>query len=111
MDDELKRDSFTEALIKTFVLLSCAGAALVIGFCFGGLYAPIFGSHAGHGLGDLIYLFLGAILGCIVGLVGGGYAITSWPKPRYLRLSYRAILAGAAIAALTFIKVMFLGGW
>lgn len=109
---ETKRDPFTEALIKTFVVLSCGGAALVMGFCFGGaIYGPLFGSHGGHGLGDIVYLFIGALLGALAGLVGSGYAITHWPKPRYLRLSYWALLVGAATAGLTWIKVMRFGGW
>jgi hypothetical protein len=110
--NQTKREPFTDALIKTFVVLSCGGAALVIGFCFGGaFYAPLFGSHAGHGLGDMLYLFVGALLGLFVGLGGGGYAITSWPEPRYLRLSYWAIFVGAATAGLTWLKVMLFGGW
>jgi lipopolysaccharide export system permease protein len=52
---------------KVFRWLPLAG--VVFGFCLGGLYGSHFGSHKGHGLGDLQYLFLGAALGGLTGVI------------------------------------------
>ncbi|HNN92806.1 MAG TPA: hypothetical protein PKI03_11090, partial [Pseudomonadota bacterium] len=62
-------------------------------------------------LGDIVYLFIGALLGALAGLVSSGYAITHWPERRYLRLAYWALFAGAATAGLTWLKVLLFGGW
>lgn len=58
-------------LISLAIVVGCAFAGLVVGFGGGWIYGPLFGTHAGHGLGDLIYLFVGALFGVISGAILG----------------------------------------
>ena len=89
-----------------------AAAGLVIGFCLGGLLGPrLFGSQGGHGLGDLAYLFGGAIFGSVVGLAFGiGYAARSTPQQQ-ARVAAWTGLAGVLVAGATAVLVNVFHAW
>lgn len=87
-------------------------AGLVIGFCAGGFFGPpLFGSKGGHGLGDIGYLFEGAFLGAILGMLAGVYGVRSWPPKRQSRAALWAGGAAAIVVGTTWVIVNFFGGW
>ena len=99
-------------LLSIFFVAWLAAAGLVIGFCLGGLLGPrIFGSQGGHGLGDLAYLFGGAILGGVIGLAFGiGYTSRSTLQQQG-RVGAWTGLAGGVIAGVTAVLVNVFHAW
>jgi hypothetical protein len=100
-------------MLVSLVLVAWLGAAgLVIGFCLGGLLGPrLFGSKGGHGLGDLGYLFEGAILGCVAGAILGVRGVRVWTPQQQGRVAAWAGLAGVVIAGGTAVLVNVLHVW
>ena len=89
-----------------------AAAGVVIGFCLVGLLGPrIFGSLGGHGLGDLGYLFGGAAVGAVVGVLVGVRGSIAWTPQQHARVATWAGLAGLVVAGVTTLLVNSFGAW
>lgn len=96
------------ALHALFVVAAFAASGFVIGFCLGGLYGTRFGTHEGHGLGDLGYLFYGAAFGLLTGVVAG---IVALRRGAQLRFALSPIAMAALVATATALFVRVHGGW
>lgn len=97
-------------LLQELILLVCfIASGMTLGFCAGGFYGTHFGSHGGHGLGDLAYLFQGAFLGGLLGLALGVVALRKLPAGdgKRFKAGGVAVGAGAAVALVTYLVVKF----
>lgn len=100
------------ALLSIFFAAWLAAVGLVIGFCLGGLLGPrLFGSMGGHGLGDIGYLFNGALLGILVGTILGGRGALVWTPQQQKRVAAWAGLAGVVTAGVTAFLVNVFHAW
>jgi hypothetical protein len=101
-----------QVLLSLLFAAWLSAAGLVIGFCLGGLLGPrLFGTMGGHGLGDLGYLFNGALLGILVGAIVGGRGALVWTPRQQGRVAAWAGLAGAVTAGGTAVLVKVFHAW
>jgi hypothetical protein len=99
-------------LLSILFVAWLAAAGLVIGFCLGGLLGPrLFGSQGGHGLGDLMYLFYGAIFGAVVGLALGIRGVSGLTPQQQARVAAWTGLAGVVFAGVTAVLVNVFHAW
>lgn len=76
-----------------------AAVGLVAGFCLGGHLGPhLFGSLGGHGLGDLGYLFGGALLGLVAGPLLVAFGLSRWSRLTLARVTVFGTLGTALLA-------------
>lgn len=104
------------ALVRALIAKAMFGTLLpaegiVAGFCLGGLFGTWWGSHAGHGLGDLGYLFKGALAGGVAGLAVGIWGAARWDGAVRLRILVSSLLGTAVVGLGTWLAVSLHGGW
>jgi hypothetical protein len=99
-----------QVLANLGFLLGLAFSGLVVGFCLGGGYGHFWGAHAGHGLGDLGYLFRGAWTGALIGLGTAVWGTLRWSSRARWLVVAGALVAGGVAAGATWVLVSSFGG-
>lgn len=69
-----------DVLLGVVLVLGLGALGVVLGALVGRFYGEQWGAHAGHGMGDIVYVFLGALLGGAARLGGGGAGALAWRR-------------------------------
>lgn len=85
-------------------------SGMVDGFVAGGFYRTWFGTHAGHGVGDLGYLFYGAAIGAPLGLAVGQVGIAAFTVRQRLVLGGLAAFTALVTAVSTWLWNLYGAG-